>query len=268
MKNIAYRNSRQLPRALSALVCAVLLACIAPSMAAAAITSPSVVVRIDGSGPLDIPFTVNEVRPGIFEFKYEPSQSGEGNFTIIEGLTNFSLNATLDSDPSISYGIAVTDFGTPSTFSFTFSVPIVPIGFPNVVSTSIAGAMVDLTGDGVSVAPVGVSAFLQVAELGAPSQSFGDVGPAVSYPAGAQGALYTYGAFATGPASGPGPGPWTSLSLRLDFTASGNGDVVVLAGFASIVPEPTSGSLLFLGVLGLLASTRHRQYRPRGGSNV
>ncbi len=44
------------------------------------------------------------------------------------------ISGFLDPDPSIAYGLAVTDFGTPSAFAFVFSTPIVPVGTPNVVS--------------------------------------------------------------------------------------------------------------------------------------
>ena len=232
------------------------LLCIGSSVVEAALTSPSVVVQIDGGSPIEIPFTVNEVNPGIFEFKQESSATGGPAFAALAGI---SLHGTLDSDPSITYGLSVTDDGAPSTYSFTFTVPIIPIGSPNTVATSIAGAMVDATGDGCSITPVG--AFVQVAELGSPSQLYGDVGPFFGYPAGGTGALYTYGAFATGPGSGPDPSPgqWTSLSLKVVFTASGNGDVIVLAGFASIVPEPNSCSLLGFSFAGLIVSKRRKR---------
>ena len=248
------RNTYRLPQPQFLRLAAIALLCISSSVAEATITAPSVVVRIDGGSPIEIPFTVSEVNPDIFEFKQDLSASGG---LAIPGLAGISLHGTLDSDPSISYGLSVTDDGAPSTYSFTFSVPIMTIGFPNTVATSIAGAMVDLTGDGCSITPVG--ALVQVAELGIPSQLYGAVGPGFTYPSGGTGALYTYGAYATGPGSGPGPGPWTTLSLKVDFTTSGNGDVLVLAGFASIVPEPNSCCLLGIGFVGLMVGKRHRR---------
>jgi hypothetical protein len=184
------------------------------------------------------------------------------------------LSALLDPDPSIAYGIAVSDFGAPSTFSFAFSTPIVAVSAPNTVQASIVGGLTDFTGDGVSLTPTGSK--VQVSEVGSPLTNMGvDVGDGLTVGTGAAGALYTYGAFATVPTAGPGPGPWTTLQQSVSFTLSGGSDVAVLTGFASIepgsprpVPEPTSLALMAGGLVSLAALVRKRRAGQKSGSTI
>jgi hypothetical protein len=173
-----------------------------------------------------------------------------------------TLSSVMDPDPSIAYGIAVTDFGAPSTFAFLFSTPIVPTGFPNQVNASLVGGLTDFTGDGVSLTPTG--AFAQTSSLGLPLTSMGvDVGAAFAAGPGNPGAFYAYGPYAAGPIAGPGPGPWTVLQTLTDFKLSGNGDIAALTGFAQIVTAPvpeagTGGTVLLLGTLAAGYWRRHR----------
>lgn len=177
-------------------------------------------------------------------------QGNGGGFQITGGLE-------MNPDPSIGYGLAVSDFGAPSSFLFVFSVPIVPTGSPNVVNGSVVGGLTDMTGDGVSITPTGSS--LQINDLLAPLTNMGvDVGVADVHPAsGTPGSFYTYGAYAAGPIAGPGPGPWTGLQVTVGFGLSGGGDIAALTGFASIeqsaVPESSTmmaGGALALGIAG------------------
>lgn len=170
-----------------------------------------------------------------------------------------SLSGVIDPDPMISYGISVTDFGAPSVFGFFFSTPIVPVVGPNTVDASIAGALNDFTGNGVSITPTGP--LLQSSTVSAPLTAMGvDVGPAAVHGPGPAGAFYTYGAFTAGPIAGPA-GVWTSLSATLGFTLSGGGDIAVLTGFAQIVPvpEPSSFALLGMGAAALALVVRKRR---------
>lgn len=178
------------------------------------------------------------------------------------------MNVTLDPDPQISYGIAVTDFGAPSLFSFTFTTPIIFGGGPSTVSSSVVGGLTDFGGNGVSITPSAglgdpdgdTTSELQVATVGVPPTNMGvDVGLAQTHPAGNAGANYTYGAYTAGPIAGPGVTAWTSLQLDVAFTLSGGSDTAVLTGFASIVPEPSSVVMALAGVAGLVAAARRRR---------
>lgn len=172
------------------------------------------------------------------------------------------VEGMMDPDPSIGYGIAVSDFGAPSTFGFSFFTPIVPTGPATTVDASVAGALTDLTGDGVSITPTGAT--LQTSSVFAPMTSMGvDVGAAAAFPAGAPGALHTYGPFVDGPKSGPvAAGAWTGLGVSTSFSLSGGGDIAALTGFAQVLTAPAvpdagaSAALLGLTFLGLGAARR------------
>jgi uncharacterized protein (TIGR03382 family) len=180
------------------------------------------------------------------------------------------LSGTLDPDPSISYGISVTDFGAPSGFGFLFSTPIIFTAVPNLVNSSVAGALNDNTGNGISITPTladddgDALAELQIAELsvGGPFTNMGiDVGLANAHGPGLPGAFYTYGPYAE--PSQPGPiAAWSTLQIRLGFTLSGGSDIAVLTGRAEIVvPEPSSIMLALVGAVGLAWQVRRRRSR-------
>ncbi len=196
-----------------------------------------------------------------------PSEDASGktiwlvpDFTVQTGAFMVELSDTiLNPDPSIAYGLAVTDFGAPSTFLFVFATPIVPTGFPNsTVRSSVVGGLTDMSGDGVSLTPTGP--LLQVNDLIAPLTNMGvDVGLGVTFPAAIAGSFYGYGAYAEGPIAGPVPGPWTGMQITVSFDLSGGGDIAVLTGSAFIeefiIPEPgtmMAGGVLALGIAGFV----------------
>jgi hypothetical protein len=171
-----------------------------------------------------------------------------------EGAWECRISGVIDPDPAHDFAASVTDFGTPSTFSFTVSSPMVPsIGFPNSVNASIVGGLTDLTSNGVSVAPVAPNTALLLSRVGAPLTSMGvDVGAAES-------GVGTYGPYAAGPIPGPGPGPWTTLDTMLAFTLSGGGDTFAYTFHSEIVPEPSSIALAGVGAALLLGYAARRR---------
>jgi hypothetical protein len=196
-----------------------------------------------------------------FHWEYENDVGGDGFRAVVTGV--------LDPDPLIAYGITVTDFGAPDTFTFTFTTPIVPTS--GVVTGSVSGGLTDTAGNGVSITPTvalgdpdgDTVAELQVNEVGVGGPpvftNMGvDVGGAMSFGPGLPGANHVYGPFATGPIPGPA-GAWTSLQSRVEFTLSGGGDIASLTGFASIVPEPSSLALVAIGAMSILGRVALRR---------
>lgn len=166
----------------------------------------------------------------------------------------------LDPDPIITYGLAVTDFGAPSSFSFLFITPIVPTGPGTVVAASVAGSLTDGGTDGVTITPTGT--FLQSSTLGLPTTSMGlDIGATES---GIAGGSDVYGPYAVGPIAGPAGGPWTLLGVGVSFGLTGGGDVATLSGRASVetasVPETLPAWVAFATLCSILI-VGHRRMR-------
>ncbi len=215
--------------------------------ASAAVIAPSLQVSVDG-----YEYQVPVVR--------HPDGSDKwivDNYYMDAGGDHMMINATLDPDPSIAWGISVTDFGAPSSFSFTFTSPIVPTSSPTTVTASLTGGMTDNTGNGISMTPTQANLdgdlFLELQTsatgIGGPTTNMGvDVGTGFSAPAGLPGALHNYLSQVAGPQLGPSGGPFDVLSSTFAFLGSGDGDIYSMTGFASIetVPEPGMIGLMML----------------------
>lgn len=185
-----------------------------------------------------------------------------GQFHLVPAVYTFgdttveALPGPRDAGATLAYGIAVLDAGAASSFAFTFSMPITLDPGATTIVSSIVGGMTDFTGNGVGVSPF-VFPTLQRSWVGAPDTDLGvDVGGAVSFGAGPSGSLYNYGAFATGPIAGPDLSSYTTLSVGLAFTASGDNDVIVLTGFTDIVVVPAPASMALLAGVGLVSRRR------------
>lgn len=186
----------------------------------------------------------------------------DGEFRLVPAIYTFgdttveALETPRDAGATLAYGIAVIDAGAASSFSFSFSMPITLDAGTTTIVSSIVGGMTDFTGNGVSVSTTGGFDFLQRSWVDGPTTDLGvDVGGSVSFGAGPSGSLYNYGAFATGPIAGPDLSSFTTLSVGLDFMASGDNDVVVLTGFTDIV-VPAPASMVALAGLGLVSRRR------------
>lgn len=187
----------------------------------------------------------------------------DGQFHLVPAVYVFgdttieTLPQPRDAGATMAYGIAVMDAGAPSAFSFTFSMPITLDAGPTTIVSSIVGGMTDFSGNGVSVATTGGFSTLQRSWVDGPTTDLGvDVGPSLAFGAGPAGSLHTYGAYATGPIAGPDLSSFGTLSVGLDFLASGDGDVIVLTGFTDIVVVPAPASMALLAGVGLISRRR------------
>jgi hypothetical protein len=246
-----------------------ILTCLVGALVCAGVSSAGVItpvspvgtVRADGDA-YPISFELDE-ESGLWGFNFNQETAGY----------RIMFTGVVDPDPSIGYGLAVTDFGAPSSFGFTISSPIVSVTAPTDVIASIDGGLNDVTGNGISITPTLADADgdgfaeIQIARAGLPLENNGvDVGLAASFGAGPAGAQHVYGPYSTPIQTGPSNGPYTTLQLDVGFTLSGFGDIAAMTGFTAIeeqggiVPEP---STLLLGVCALAALGAIRLRRRR-----
>ena len=157
---------------------------------------------------------------------------------------------TYKEDPFITYGLAVIDTGGPSTFSFAYITPTVPIIGANVVESSFSASTTDGGTNGVTLTAIAPPAIIpvdsdgteeiQVTTLfdGAVRDSFGfDLGPSAILPNPPSSS--TVGPFNEGPGAGPvSATAWTELRVDVNFQGSGSGDIYTMNGRSEIIPTP------------------------------
>ena len=195
---------------------------------------------------------------GVPGFSYDVGDAeGDGGRVVMSG--------EMDPDPTIAFGITAVDFGLPSSFTFSFVLPLAPlVSNPSTVFDSLSGSVTKGAAAGfVTVTPTAPPAFiptdgdgideLQVYTLsddgGTTWKNVGlDAGPltAVGPLAGLGSGLY--GAYNQGPIPTIAGGAWTHMRVDINFSLSGGGDTFTLNGAKVLVPEP--GALL----LGMMAS--------------
>lgn len=165
---------------------------------------------------------------------------------------NFSA-LTFSPNPFISASIAITDFGTPTSFLVTFFGPLV-LG-ANAFAFTLEGnaTLTDAGRDGVSAAAT--------SQFGLDGIVFGAVDGVGVASLGA-GGLSGAGAHALGSATGNGTClSCANQSLVMGFAGSGGGDQVSITATLDLstgnaVPEPGTLALLGFGLAGLAALSK------------
>ena len=179
----------------------------------------------------------------------------------VEG--QITLNAALDPDPQILYAMSVIDFGGPSIFGFVFAMPIVATAAPGLVShtessstTNVGGldtpvtalpppALIPVDGDAVTEQFV----FTLSQNGGVTFLNAGlDIRPSFVGAAPSD----TQAAINLGPIAGPaGAGFYDFMRVDVNFSMAGGNDAYTFNGLATVVPEPATGALLLVGLVGL-----------------
>jgi hypothetical protein len=182
---------------------------------------------------------------------------------ILSDAFTIQVNATLDADAVLLFGINAVNLGTnPLSIALSMGLGILPFVEPTVAFSSINGSL------NAAQAPDGVT--LGVGQPGDPdgdglnemlvSEFDGgnlgiDVGLASSVPG-------LFAPFSSGIVEGP-TGLFTFLKSNLAFTITGGGDVADLHGITAVqaVPEPGSLGLLGLGLIAVAKRLRDRRRR-------
>jgi hypothetical protein len=174
-----------------------------------------------------------------------------------------TLNAALDPDPSILYAMSVVDFGGPSVFGFVFAMPIVATAAPGIVthsesSSTTNGSGIDTPvtalppGGGIPVdgdAVTEMFVFTLSQNGGVTFLNAGlDIRPSFVGAAPSD----TQAAINLGPVAGPaGAGIYDFMRVDVNFSMAGGNDAYTFNGIATVVPEPATGALLLVGLVGL-----------------
>ena len=190
----------------------------------------------------------------------------------VEGETMTLNNLSTRLDPTGSFAVSTTDFGSPSVFTASFTFPIFsptlfgPVSF----SGSVSGSATDGTGvpNGVSYAPTGVNPGVFQYQLldttAAPVATFYQ-DPGASFAAGPPNS-HTTGPFDNSGSPvivSAGPNGVGTVVVNESFTGSGGSDQYAFTGRWDVnpVPEPNTMVLAGLGVAGLGVLARKRRVR-------
>jgi hypothetical protein len=172
------------------------------------------------------------------------------------------LVGALDPDPMITFGSAVTDFGAPSPFSFTFILPIVPVASESLAFDSFSGSVTNAAGPGVTVTalppPAGipvdgdgvteVEVYTLSEDGGITWENVGlDLMPTTAVSLGVGDSGLTP-AFNAGPVTISPDIAWTHMRADVNFSLTGGGDIFTFNGAKELIPEPGTLALLLISL--------------------
>ncbi len=217
--------------------------------------------------------------PETLQIEVVPNPEDEGKTYLLGGEEGFSYQTSeylisgaglFDPDPEISYGLAVIDFGAPTSFGFQFGQPIVPIPAPGVASHTYSGSLTDGGSGSVTLTALAPPGGVPVDTDGTPEMSVYTLstdGGATLLSAELDlgttlvvgGASSLHGPFNPPAIPGPaGSGSYDYMQVDVNFSLSGGGDLYTSNGRAVIIPEPTAAVIAGMGLLGLSAFRRRR----------
>lgn len=212
------------------------------------------------AGPLEITLRIGdesvakhmqEVSPGVWNYR--------GSLTSKEG-SQASLSITVDTDPSIFFGLTATNFSDEiKQFGFVVPPSAINLTGPTIIKASIAGGITDNNNNGVTIEPVILDKIQwNITDLGKPKQYQWGVGPKDT-----QGPQPGFGSFSyVGEVLAATAGPLSPVTFgeTVAFFLS-PGDTAALVGkcsvnAVSVIPLPGAIWLMGSGLLGLLGWRR------------
>jgi PEP-CTERM motif-containing protein len=178
--------------------------------------------------------------------------------TIAGGLRLDSWNILVVGDPVVTGPVVVTNLaGVTQQFTFTFTLPVAPIGPSSVTGGSVQGGMTDSNGDGVTLSTAVGSAFYTALIDGGNYQALYADPQSFSAAAFQSGNVPNL-AFGVPIPSQAGPPVASSIGVRIDFLLTGNDQASFTSNFVVQVPEPGTAELLGVGLLLLGLRFRRR----------
>jgi hypothetical protein len=192
-----------------------------------------------------------------------------GDVDVTVGGAHFDINATFDADPFITFGSTVTNLGAgPITYSFLFSVPIVP-GFYNVATSTGGVSVTNGTGgtatvDNSAVYPTYISGYGTLG--GVPTNLGVDIGTSPCT-AGPGVPLTVTRVCDQGNASNVFADTfYDGLEALLTYTQTDVASVASWSGGVTLnfnaVPEPATVGLVAAGLFATAWATRRRRQAP------
>jgi len=184
---------------------------------------------------------------------------------VVGGLTLDSWSLFFDNDPIVLGNVAVINSaGVTAQFTLIFSLPVSsPLGPTTVTSGSVTGGVTDGTVNGIGAtlsAPTGSSLYSALIDgnLVTPFQTLYDAPYSLTSPSLGSASLPAADFGIPNPPGLPGPTVNSSIGIRLDFTLTPGDSASFTSNFVVEVPEPTTGVLIGLGLLGVAAVSRRR----------
>jgi hypothetical protein len=218
----------------------------------------AVIVGASATGAQAAPVSTLVVGGTAFGIDLIPDPTKPNRFFIDEifstDIFEVALTGTLDPDPSVLFGLTVSNFGAvPLNVSLMLGVSFAPLA----ASTATSGITGTLNPG--ALAPLGLTLTPMLATLLTSSDGVANLGVNVG-PGVSVNGTSAYGPFTAGPVALP-PG-LAFLGVNLAFSLTGGGDTVDLTGRTQVTAVPEPATLSLVG-LGLLVAVRRFHARPR-----